>query len=127
MCQGEQDAPALCLLRSNPLGTSGFTLGTSVNPARGRGWSCFFPPPPHHQPREQPGTCGGSYGTITLCLPVTGSSTYWERLLPSTRMRWLAGADWPARQNRRVRGRGRPGCSSRVHGAGGSESSTHRR
>lgn len=61
MCQGEQDAPALCLLRSNPLGTSGFTLGTSVNPARGRGWSCFFPPP---TPSPAPGTAGYLRGLV---------------------------------------------------------------
>lgn len=41
---------------------------------------------------------------MTLCLPVTGSSTYCERLLPSTRMRWLAGADCPAGRGRRFRG-----------------------
>lgn len=40
---------------------------------------------------------------MTLCLPVTGSSTYCERLLPSTRMRWLAGADCPAERGRRFR------------------------
>lgn len=50
-------------------------------------------------------TCGGSYGTITLCRPVTGSSTYCERLLPSTRMRWLAGADWPVKTQSAMRGR----------------------
>lgn len=37
---------------------------------------------------------------MTLCLPVTGSSTYCERLLPSTRIRWLAGADCPAERRR---------------------------
>lgn len=41
---------------------------------------------------------------MTLCLPVTGSSTYCERLLPSTRMRWLAGADCPAGRGHRFRG-----------------------
>ncbi len=40
-------------------------------------------------------TCGASYGTRALCRPVTGSSTYWLRLLPSTRIKWLAGAVWP--------------------------------
>lgn len=40
-------------------------------------------------------TCGGSYGTRTLCLPVMVSSTYWAWLFPSTRIRWLGGAIWP--------------------------------
>lgn len=49
---------------------------------------------------------------MTLCLPVTGSSTYCERLLPSTRMRWLAGADCPAGRGRCFREAPRPGRPS---------------
>lgn len=34
-------------------------------------------------------TCGGSYGTVTLCLFVCRSSKYWALWLPSTLIRWL--------------------------------------
>lgn len=47
---------------------------------------------------DEPPTCGASYGKKTLCRPVTGSSTYWDRLFPSTRTRWLAGAAWPVKR-----------------------------
>lgn len=49
------------------------------------------------------------------------SPVYCERLLPSTRMRWLAGADCPAERGRRFRGasRGLRPCAGRIAGDSG--------
>lgn len=49
---------------------------------------------PKKKKKEMVGlTCGRSYGTVTLCLFVLGSSKYWASWLPSILIKWLRFSD----------------------------------
>lgn len=54
------------------------------------------------QQRNSGPTWGGSYGTVTLCLFVCGSSKYWARWLPSILMRWLRCAAATGENTRKI-------------------------